>query len=220
MENNEIVRAENAVNDTRKKLTAKERGKKFLLEFKDMLIGAAFPFMLMLILSASIISYIAYSGSEDLGMKILILVVGEVMVFAATVIFGRQNGATAYKKTLQNGQKREVNSTDLNSVLYIGEYAPYKGAIIPLIACVPFVVFQFVQAVYPNDVCHFALMYAFGWAYFPFNLAKLSDWLNLLWIIPFAGAHLGAYIWGAKKEKKKLEQLAFVEDAKDTGRKK
>ena len=101
MENNDLYSVEAVEN---KNFTPKERAKKILLEFKDLLIGAAFPFMLMLILSASIISFVAYGG-EDFGIKILILIVGEVMVYAAIFIFGKQNGATAFKKTLQNTKK-------------------------------------------------------------------------------------------------------------------
>lgn len=217
MENNELDLVEAA--EERRNFTAKERTKKVLLEIKDLLIGAAFPFMLMLILSASIISFVAYGG-EDLGIKILILIVGEVMVYAAMVIFGKQNGATAFKKTLQNTKKRQVNSQDISARLYVGEYAVYKGVLIPLIACIPFVVFQLVQVIAPNDVCKFVLSYALGWAYFPFRIAGLSDWLNFLWLIPFAGVHLGAYTWGGKTEKKKLEQLAAADGVKDSKKKK
>ena len=138
MENNDLYSVEAVEN---KNFTPKERAKKILLEFKDLLIGAAFPFMLMLILSASIISFVAYGG-EDFGIKILILIVGEVMVYAAIFIFGKQNGATAFKKTLQNTKKRQVNSQDVSARLYVGEYAVYKGILIPLIACVPFIIFS------------------------------------------------------------------------------
>ncbi len=206
--------------ENREKFTSKEWDKKILLELKDMLIGAAFPFMLTLILSATIISYSAYGNEEELGLKILILVVGEILIIAATVIFGKQNGVTAYKRTVQNGNKRKVNSTDLSARLYIGEYSLVKGALIAVISCVPFIIFQIVGAAYHNDICEFALMYVFGWAYFPFKLAGLSEWLNLIWVIPFAGVHLAAYIWGGKVEKKKQDQLAVAEEAKDAKKKK
>ena len=101
--------------ENKEKLTAKEWGKKILLELKDLLAGAAFPLMLSLILSSTVISYAAYGNEEDLRLKIVVLVVGEVLVFAATVIFGKQNGVTAYKRTVQNGNKRKVNSNDLSS---------------------------------------------------------------------------------------------------------
>ena len=195
------------------KINSKDWGKKFLSELKDLLVGAAFPFMLSLILSTTIISYVGYGG-EDLGLKIVVLLVGEVLIIAATVIFGKQNGIAAYKKTVQNGNKRKVNATDDNSRLYIGEYSLIKGVLIPLICCIPFIIFQIVEGAYHNNVCEFALMYVFGWAYFPFKLAGLSQWLNFIWIIPYAGVHLGAYIWGGKTEKKKQDQIAVAEEAK------
>ena len=191
----------------------KALGKKILLELKDLLMGAAFPFMLSLILCSTIISYVGYGG-DDLGLKIVVLLVGEVMIIAATVIFGKQNGAVAYKKTVQNGNKRKVGANDDASRLYIGEYSLIKGVLIPLISCIPFIIFQIVEGAYHNDVCEFALMYVFGWAYFPLKLAKVSQWLNFIWIIPYAGVHLGAYIWGGKTEKKKQDQLAAAEEAK------
>ncbi len=206
--------------ENKEKLSSKDLGRKILLEFKDLLIGAAFPFMLSLILSATVISYAAYGNADDLGLKIVILIVGEVMIIAATVIFGKQNGATAYKKTVQNGNKRKVNSSDEASKLYIGEFSLVKGILIPFISCIPFIIFQIVGAAYENDVCGFALSYVFGWAYFPFKLAGLSQWHNLIWIIPYAGVHLAAYIWGGKTEKKKQDQLAAAEEVKDTKKKK
>lgn len=199
--------------ENKEKINSQDLGKKFLLELKDLLVGAAFPFMLSIILCSTIISYVGYGG-DDLGLKIVILLVGEIMIIAATVIFGKQNGATAYKKTVQNGNKRKVNANDDSSRLYIGEFSLIKGVLIPLIACIPFIIFQIVEGAYHNDVCEFALMYVFGWAYFPFKLAGISQWLNFIWIIPYAGVHLGAYIWGGKTEKKKQDQLAAAEEAK------
>ena len=58
------------------KINSKDWGKKFLLEFKDMLMGAAFPLMLSIILSSTIISYSDYGNNEDIGLKIASLLVG------------------------------------------------------------------------------------------------------------------------------------------------
>ena len=205
--------------ENKEKIASEDWGKKFLLELKDLLVGAAFPLMLSLILSSTIISYAAYGNEDDLGLKIVVLLVGEVLIIAATVIFGKQNGMTAYKKTVQNGNKRKVNANDDGSRLYIGEYSLVKGALIPLVSCIPFIIFQIIEGAYHNTVCEFALMYAFGWAYFPFKLAGISQWLNLIWIIPYAGVHLGAYVWGGKTEKKKLDQLAAAEEVKGNKKK-
>ena len=141
------------------------------------------------------------------------------MIIAATVIFGKQNGVAAYKKTVQNGNKRKVNAKDDGSRLYIGEYSLIKGALIPVISCIPFIVFQIVEGAYHNTVCEFALKYAFGWAYFPFSFAGLSQWLNFIWIIPYVGVHLAAYVWGGKTEERKQAQLAAQEEAKGNKKK-
>lgn len=196
-----------------------KKGSKFLMELADLLQSAAFPFMLMVIFGSTIISYAVYCG-EDLPIQIIILVAGEAFLVAATVIFGKQNGVSAYRKTVQNTNKRKINSTDIRSVLYIGEYAPYKGAIIGLIVCVPFAIFELIYAIVPNDVCEFVLMYVFGWAHYPFKLANLSPWLNFIWIIPYVAVHTIAYVWGGLTEKKKQDTLAEADKntAKHSGK--
>lgn len=193
--------------------------KKILWEARDMLAGAAFPLMLTVILSATVISFIAYGGS-DIVLKALILAAGEVMVIAATVIFGKQNGVTAYKKTVDHTNKRSINSDDLKARMYTGEYAPYKGVIIGLIICVPFIIFEIVYAAAPVKFLEFIMAYVFGWGYFPFTLGNLSPWLNLLCVIPFVGVHTAAYIWGGKTEKKKQDIIAAAEEIKAEKKKK
>ncbi|MDE6504736.1 MAG: hypothetical protein K2L42_02580 [Clostridia bacterium] len=188
-------------------LDIKEKRKALALEAKDILAGAAFPFMLSLILSATVMSFIAYGGGGDLGIQILILIAGEALLIAAIVIFGKQNGVAAYKKTVQNRQKRNAGSTDIRATAHVGEYAVYKSVIIAAVACVPFVAVKIIYAAYPNDVCRFMLMYVFGWGYYPFALAKLSPWLNLIMIIPFIAVHTAAYVWGGKTEQKKQSAL-------------
>ena len=177
------------------------------MEIVDLLSGAAFPFMLTAILSATIISYISY-GEEDLGLQILILAVGEALLVAATAIFGKQNGVTAYRRTVQNTNKRNINSSDLRSRLYVGEYAVYKGAVIAVIVCIPFAIVNLIYAIAPNSVCEFMLVYVFGWAVFPFRLASLSPWLYYVSVIPYVAVHTAAYVWGGKVEKKKQDILA------------
>lgn len=181
--------------------------KKAGLEFLDLLTGAAFPFMLMVILSSTVIGFIMYGGQDELGIQILILVVGEALLVAATVIFGRQNGVSAYKKTVQNAQKRAINCTEERVLMGIGEYSLWKGAAIAVISCVPFIIINIIYSAYPNSVCEFILVYLFGWAYYPFKLMKLSPWLNFIWIAPFAAVHTAAYAYGGYKEKKNQEIL-------------
>ncbi len=198
-------------------LDGKQTGKKILLELKDLLIGAAFPFMLQLIFSASVILFASYT--DEVGISIAALVFGELLLAGAYVIFGRQNGIVAYRRTIQNAKKREAGSDEARAVLRVGEYALYKGFIIALISCVPFIIFQIINAAAPNNPCHFILMYAFGWAWYPFNLvnltgAGLSEWLNLIWIILPVSVHALAYFLGAMKEKKKQDLVAKAQELK------
>lgn len=179
--------------------------KKIWYEFLDMLAGAAFPFMLMLILGATVIGFVAYNGKDDVPLQAVILAVGEIMLIAATVIFGKQNGASAYKKTIFNEGKRAAGSTELKVLLRTGEYAPYKAAIIGFIACVPFMLINLIYCITPATWCEFLLSYVFGWAYYPFNLGKLSPWFNYIAVIPYIAVHVVAYILGGNTEKKKQE---------------
>lgn len=190
------------------KLTARETRYKIGCEVLDLLAGAAFPFMLMLILSATVIGFISYGGKEDVALKAVILVVGELLLAAATVIFGKQNGASAYKKFIQNGTKRETGSQEPKVRLRVGEYALWKGIVIPLIVCVPFIIVNTIYSAAPNKACEFVMFYMFGWAYYPFGLMNLSPWLNFIWIIPYVAVHAGAYVYGGKTEKKKQEIIA------------
>lgn len=185
--------------------------KKIAYELLDMLQGAAFSFMLALILSASIISYCAYA--EDKVIAVLVFAVGELMVLAAYFIFGRQNGIMAYRKTRVYLKKEELQTGDLRTEFKTGAYRPYKGVLIPLISAVPYIIFQFFQIILPNSFCEFAMLYMFGWAYYPFTLLEMSAWLNYLCIIPICLVHLAAYIYGARKEKERQEK---VDKAKDT----
>lgn len=220
MENNlqnEETQAE--LNVVKPRLTLKDWRTKILYEMRDLLAGAAFPFMLMLILCSTVFSFIGYGGLE-LGLQILILIIGEVLLICAIFIFGKQNGTTAYKKRVQNNNKRKVNSNDVRSRLYIGEYSIVKSILIALISCLPYIVFLVVEACYSNEVCEFALMYAFGWAYYPFKLANLPVALNLIFIIPYVALHTGAYIYGGKKEKAKQDIIAIAEETRGKTKKK
>lgn len=199
-------------------LTKEEKSKKFWLELKDLLVGAAFPVMLMLIFGASILSF---CGTGEVPIRILVLVIGEFMLAAAYFVFGRQNGVAAMRKTLSQSKKREAFSDDLNSRLQVGEFALWKGFIIPLISCIPFIIFQIIGAAAPNTVCDFALKYCFGWAYYPLSFVEgLSGFVNLVWIIPLCCLHAGAYVFGASQEKKKQSRLAEAQDIKGKKKKK
>ena len=192
--------------------TAEERRKKALLEFRDLLAGAAFPLMLMLIFGSTILWF--STSTEDFAIKILILVVGEVLLIGAYVIFGRHNGIAAMRKSVQNVKKIETGSEDVKARLRVGEYALYKGFLIGFISCVPYILVQIIYSAAPNVVCEILLKYAFGWAYYPLSLVQVSDWLNLLWVIPLCCIHCAAYVLGAMIEKKKLNKIAEAQEIK------
>jgi len=199
-------------------LTKEEKNKKFWLELKDLLAGAAFPVMLMLIFGASILSF---CSAGEMPIRILVLVIGEIMLAVAYFVFGRQNGVVAMRKTLSQSKKREAFSDDLKSRLHTGEYAVWKGFVIPLISCVPFIIFQIIGAAAPNTVCEFLLKYCFGWAFYPLSFIEgVSGFVNLVWVVPLCCLHAGAYVLGAAQEKKRQSEIAQAQDVKGKKKKK
>lgn len=199
-------------------LNSQQKRQRLFLEIKDLLTGAAFPVILQLVLSASVIMLSSYVG--DIALKILVIAVGELMLGAAYFIFGRQNGASAYRKTVLNGKKRELNSQEIKVYYKTGEYAVWKGAVIAIISVIPFMIIEFIECLAPNIVCDFILKYAFGWAACPFEVAdNLSEWLNFIWIIYPVGVHTGAYIFGAYREQKRQKLLQEAQEIKDKKKK-
>ena len=199
-------------------LTNEQKKKGIWLEIKDLFTGAAFPVMLQLILSASIILFVD-ALSEDTALQIVVLVIGELLFMGAYTIFGRQNGITAYRRTVQHAKKRELQADDLTCWLKTGDYAVWKGIVIGLITVIPFMFVQFIHCVAPNLVCEFILKYAFGWAAYPFIVigqaaGELSQWLNYIWIVVPVGVHTAAYVWGASIEKKRLQKVAEAQEFK------
>ncbi len=200
-------------------LNSQQKRQKILYEIKDLLTGSAFPLMLQLVLSASVIMFSGYVG--DKAVQILILIVGELMLSAAYFIFGRQNGVSAYRKTVITSKKRELETNDVKAYYGTGEYAVWKGAAIGLISVVPFALVQFIECLAPNAVCDFILRYAFGWASCPFAVigGNLSKWLDFIWIVLPVGVHTGAYVFGAFKEAKRQKILEDAQDIKDRKKK-
>lgn len=177
--------------------------KKLWFEVKDMLAGAAFPFMLMAVLSASIIQWV--TSTDDGVLRGAIMVVGEAFLIAAYSIFGRQNGIVAYRKTSQQSKKRELGTTDPRALWGTGEYALYKGFVIAFITCIPYMIFEIIECSAPNFFCETVLSYGFGWAFYPFRLCGASGWFGLLLVIPLTGVHALAYYLGARGERKRQE---------------
>ena len=183
-----------------------------------MLAGAAFPLMLMLIFGASIFGFA--DSVEELALKIVIVVVGEVFLAAAYVVFGRQSGITAMRKTVQQQKKRELGTDDFKARAHTGEYAVYKGVVIAAISCIPYVLVQIIGGVASNTVCDFLLKFVFGWAYFPFTIGGLSSWFGLILIIPLVGVHAISYVWGGSTELKKQKKVTEMQVSDGKNKKK
>ncbi|MDE6075335.1 MAG: hypothetical protein K2G26_02750 [Clostridia bacterium] len=177
--------------------------RKVLLEVKNFLIDLAFPIMLMLVISATILSYASYT--DDIAVSLIALIGGEIMLAGALVIFGRANGSTAYNKTMLNAQKRELGSTDEKVICRTGEYAIWKGVLIGFILCVPFIIFQIIELCVHNVVTSFCLQYMCGWAYFPyFYFGAGYQAFSFIMIVLPVGAHtLGYYLGKLKRLKAK-----------------
>lgn len=188
-------------------------GGKIWLEVKDMLAGAAFPLMLMLILSVTFIG-MSTSFSDDLILSVVMLSIGEVLLAAAYVIFGRQSGVTSVRKLVQHAKKRQMGTTDRQSLNHTGEYSPYKGFLIGFISCIPYIIFQAIECIYHNSFCYFVLQYVFGWAAIPFALAKLNQGFNFLLVLFPTAVHGIAYIIGAHIEWNKQQRVAAADPAK------
>lgn len=183
-----------------------------------MLAGAAFPLMLMLIFGASIFGFAA--SMDELALKIVIVVAGEVFLVAAYVIFGRQSGVTAMRRTVQHAKKRELGADDFKARAYVGEYAIYKGFVIAAISCVPYILVQIIGGAAPNTVCDFLLKFVFGWAYYPFTIGGLSGWFGLILVIPLVCVHAGAYVWGGTGEFKKQQKITEMQVSDGKNKKK
>lgn len=169
--------------------------------------------MLQLVLSASVILFADANG--ELAIQVFALVVGEIMLIAAYVIFGRQNGVSAYRKTVVSSKKRDMGSEDEKVWFKTGEYALWKGAVIGIISAVPFMIFQFIDCLAPNSFCDFILKYAFGWATYPLLVAGVDiGWINFVWILLPTGVHTLAYFLGGLGERKRQQQLEKAQEIK------
>ncbi len=203
-------------------LTPEQKRQKLGLEIRDLLTGAAFPLMIQIVFSVSVILFADYSA--DLAIRIIALVIGEALLIAAYVVFGRQNGIAAVRREVQSQKKRNANPDDVTAYYKTGEYALYKGFLIGFISTIPYILIQFIECVAHNSVCAFIVKYAFGWAVYPFVLigeacGGLSEWVNFVSIIFPVCIHAAAYYWGASKERKNQQKVAEAQQIKDKRRK-
>lgn len=194
-------------------------GRAAWLEIKDMFAGLAFPFIVTVIISSSIISYAAYGGDE--GVKLLAICGGEVLLAAALIIFGRANGSEAYRKTVEHDQMRELNSSDERVLFRTGEYALWKSAAMGAALCLPYYILLTVQLIVPNSFCGFCLEYVFCWAYYPFSYLGSSflalDYIMILFPVC---THMLGYYLGKLKQIKIQEALAATNPDRAKKRKK
>lgn len=184
--------------------------RRIAFEIKDLLSGIAFPFIVSVIFSSTVISFASFDG--DLGVALLALIGGEALFAAAMVVFGRANGASAYKKTVLHERKRSLGSSDELAVYGTGEYAVWKGLFIGFAVCIPFIIVQIVELCVSNTFCSFCLKYIFAWAYYPFSfLGERFQALNFIMILLPVLTHLLGYYLGKLKEIKVQEELASQE---------
>ncbi|MGN0807293.1 MAG: hypothetical protein ACI4MN_02470 [Candidatus Coproplasma sp.] len=182
--------------------------KKIWLEFKDLMAGCAFPLIIMIIFSSTIITF-SVSKDVDLYIRLIALIGGELMLAVALFIFGRTNGSEAYKKTIDNDRKRKLNSSDERVFYRTGEYALWKGVLIGIIVCIPSIIILIIQLCVTNTFCTFMLQYVFSWIYAPFsflNDAYMPLCFTML-VFPIGIMTLG-YYFGKRRQIKIQEELA------------
>lgn len=172
-----------------------------------MLTGAALPFMLQIILSVSFISLVD-GLTDDKALFIVMVCLGEVLMAVAYFTFGARNGINSVKVLVQHAKKRSLGTNDVKAQFKTGEYSAYKGFVIGLITCVPYILVQFIECVAHNSFTYFLLAYAFSWATGPFKELDLTPWLNFVMIALPVGIHGLAYIFSAHREWNKQQEVA------------
>ena len=201
------------------KLTAGQLCKKIGWELLDLLKGAAFPFIVMCVFSTTIILFFEY---DELAVQILAVVVGEGLLIAAFAMFGKQNGAVAYRCKCINDGKRKLGTNDIKIQWRIGEYAPWKGFVIGFITTLLFLIFQIIACFGSFTFVDFILGYACGWAIAPLDLFgdSIPPACYLLMIVFPIAIHGGFYIFGRHSEEKRQAKISRAEDDKRKGKKK
>lgn len=200
-------------------LTPGQLVQKFFYELGDLLKCAAFPFIVMCVFSTTIILFYSF---DDIAVKIIAVVLGEALMVGAFVMFGRQNGAAAYRKFKINEGKRKLGRNEKKFMFKTGEYSPWKGFAIGFISAVPFLILQTVKCFADVEFVNFLIEYACGWAVAPLNVISESipqPYYLLMIIFPVA-IHGGFYIQGKFAEMKRQEAITRAEDDKRKGKKK
>lgn len=187
------------------------------MELKDLLTGAAFPLIVLLVFSTTIIMFADF---DELPIALLALIGGELMTIVSFIAFGRYNGMHAYTKFVTNETMRSAGSKDKNVVYATGEYALWKGFAIGLITAIPYILIELVHCIYPNLFCEFMLKYACGWAYFPCQLANIHHAIGLVFVVIPTVTHAIGYVIGKNAViKENARQAAENEKAKSRKKK-
>ena len=193
--------------------------RKFWFEIKDLLAGIAFPFIITIVFSTTIISF-SSDRDADLTIKLISMIGGEILLIAAMIIFGRANGSSAYKKTVLHDRKRALGSADEFAVYGTGEYKLWKGFLLGFLVTVPFIIFLIIELIVPNTFCSFCLKYVFAWAYSPVTFfdEKLQALSFVMVLLP-TGVHALGYYLGKLKELKVQQNIASQENERKNKRK-
>lgn len=201
------------------RLSLKHRAEKFFYELGALVKDAIFPFIVMCVFSTTIILFYDF---DDITVRILAVVFGEALMIGAFVMFGRQNGAAAYRKLKLNDSKRKLGTRTKKIVFRTGEYLPWKGFVIGFISAVPFLILQIIKCTGDYSFVDFMLEYACGWAVAPLNVISeaIPQPYYLLMVIFPVCIHGGFYIQGMHAEKKRQEAITRAEDDKRKGKKK
>lgn len=180
-------------------------------EFLDICAGIAFPMIMQIMFSVTIILFADYAESE-LWIGIVSLVIGEAFIFVAYFMFGSKNGSVAYTNFVVAEQIRVDGQPDYRRG---GEYKPYKGFLLGFITTIPYLIFHIFYCIFPNaSFLEFILLYAFGWAVYPIYLGTGTiNAFSMLFVSVLTVIHGVGYIVGKNKEFKRREALRLADEA-------
>ncbi len=188
-----------------------ESNKKRLIkeEFLDICAGIAFPMIVQIMFSVTIILFASYS---DFVVSLISLLIGEAFIFVAYFSFGMKNGSVAYTNFVLADKIRQDGDPNYKKG---GEYAPYKGFMLGFITTIPYLIFHIFYCIFPNaDFLEFLLLYAFGWAVYPIQLGTGNiSALSMLFVIAPTVVHGCGYILGKHREFKRRETLRIADEA-------
>ncbi len=191
------------MNDSKKRLIKEE--------FFDICAGIAFPMIVQIMFSATIIIFADYV-STSFWISLVALLVGEGFVVVAYYLFGNKSGSVAYTNFVVAEQIRVDGQPDYRRG---GEYAPYKGFVIGFISTIPYIIVHILYCIFPGvSFLEFFLYFAFGWAVYPIYLGTQSiSAFSMLFVLVLTVIHGAGYIIGKKQEFKRREAVRLADEA-------